>query len=408
MNEKTSNTYIVSPRWLITCDSDSQVLENHSLLIDNGIIAAILSEQQLQTHRSSQTTEVLELPDHALMPGMINAHGHLAMSLFRGLADDKPLQSWLEEDIWPAEGRWVDEQFVRDGTELAMAEMLLSGTTTCSDMYFFPEVCASVASDIGMRLQIAFPILDFPTAWGQGPDDYISKGSVLHDEYRDHEYVSVAFGPHAPYTVAEPVLNRIASMVNEIDAAVQIHVQETLAELQDFRRNHGLTPIEKLAELGLLSPKTQCVHLVHLGDNDATLLAEHNAHAIHCPQSNLKLAAGFSPVSDLSKSGVNVALGTDSAASNNALDMFQEMKTAALIAKASSVDAKAVPAEEALKMATINGAKALGIAHKTGSLEVGKAADMIAINTAKPRLNPIYDIVSQKTRHYLNIFHHFL
>jgi 5-methylthioadenosine/S-adenosylhomocysteine deaminase len=329
------------------------------------------------------------------MPGLVNCHGHAAMSLLRGFADDQPLMPWLEQHIWPAEAANVGADFVRDGTELAIAEMVRSGTTTFTDMYFFPDECAAAAERLGMRCQIAFPVLDFPSAWAQNGDEYISKGLALRDDFKHSELVTVGFGPHAPYTVSDANLARVATFAAELDMLVKIHLHETQGEVLLAVEQNGERPIDTLNRLGLLGPRTLCVHMTDAGDQDMALLAQSGAHVVHCPQSNMKLASGTCPVVKLTEKGINVALGTDGAASNNDLNMFGEMQTAALLAKLHSEDATALPASEALAMATINGARALGMEAHIGSLEVGKQADLIAVDLTGPETQPLYNPLSQ-------------
>ncbi|MDX1590140.1 MAG: TRZ/ATZ family hydrolase, partial [Oleiphilaceae bacterium] len=321
-------------------------------------------------------------------------HGHAAMTLLRGFGDDLPLMTWLNDYVWPAESRFVDEDFIADGTQLAMAEMLRSGTTFFSDMYYFPEVVAELAQQQGMRAQVCFPVLDFPTNWGSGPEEYLRKGLALRDRLRHSELVQVAFGPHAPYTVSDGPLSQIATLAEQTGAPVQIHLHETAFEVEDAVQKTGLRPIRRLSELGLLTPTTQCVHMTQLDDNDIQLLRESGAHVLHCPESNMKLASGQCPVQRLLDEGINVALGTDGAASNNDLDMFGEMRTAAFLAKSVSGDAAAVSAHQALAMATINGARALGREQDLGSLEPGKLADMVAVDLGDCLVQPVYDPAS--------------
>ncbi|MDX2350503.1 MAG: TRZ/ATZ family hydrolase [Porticoccus sp.] len=384
---------IISAQWTIPVIPKSAVFEDCSVVIDQGNIVAILPTTEAT--RKYIALEHTELPNHVLIPGLINAHGHAAMTLLRGYADDQPLQNWLEKHIWPAEGQWVGEDFVRDGTELAIAEMIRSGTSCFSDMYFFPDCAAEAASHSGIRSQIAFPVFDFPSAWGRGPEDYIHKGLQLRDDYKDRDLTRIAFGPHAPYTLSNGPLETIATYAEELDSHVQIHLHETAIEVANSIKEHGVRPIQRLVELGLLSPRTQCVHMTQLDEQDISTLVEHNAHVIHCPESNLKLASGFCPVTTLLDSGINVALGTDGAASNNNLDMFGEMSTAALVAKAVSGNAGAVDAHTALQMATINGAKAMGWEDQIGSIEAGKSADLAAITLGTIESEPLYNPASQ-------------
>ncbi|MEE2731493.1 MAG: TRZ/ATZ family hydrolase [Pseudomonadota bacterium] len=391
MPENQLVTTVIHARWVLTMDPKQPYLEHQSVAIDKGRIVAIAPQGSL----SVQAAETIELPEHVLMPGLINAHGHASMTLFRGLADDLPLMEWLQNHIWPAEGRWVDEAFTQEGALLAMAEMIRSGTTCFSDMYFYPNVVAKAAANAHMRCQLSFPILDFPTNWAQNADEYLRKGLQLHDDYRNHPLINVAFGPHAPYTVSDAPLKKVAAYSVETNMAVQIHLHETAFEVEEALKAGGQRPIARLNELGLLNPQLQAVHMTQLTDDEITLLAETGTHVIHCPESNLKLASGFCPVAKLVEAGVNVALGTDGAASNNDLDMFGEMRTAALLAKGVAGNPSAIPAATALQMATINGARALGIDDLTGSLETGKAADMIAIHMDDVTCQPHYHLESQ-------------
>jgi 5-methylthioadenosine/S-adenosylhomocysteine deaminase len=387
---ETADT-LIHPGWIVPIVPAGQVLTGHSLTIKEGNITAVMPREQANAVRADH---VLELPEHVLMPGLVNCHGHAGMSLLRGYADDQSLMPWLEQHIWPAEAAHVSEEFVADGVELAIAEMIRSGTTTFSDMYFFPDITAQTAKRLGMRSQISFPIFDFPTIWARDADEYISKGIKLLRQYRHSDLVSVVFGPHSPYTVSEPTLAKIATLANELDLGIHSHLHETQAEvLQAFEAN-GERPLDTLNKLGLLGPKTQCVHMTDLGEQDITLLEETGTHVIHCPKSNMKLASGTCPVGKLLASGVNVALGTDSAASNNGLNMFEEMQTASLLSKLHSQDPTSLPAVEVLAMATLRGARAIGMEQRIGSLETGKAADVIAIDFSQPETLPVFNPIS--------------
>ena len=388
---QTADT-LIHPGWIVPVVPRGAVLENYSIALTGDRITAILPRREAEAISAGR---VLELPGHALMPGLVNSHGHAAMSLLRGYADDQPLMPWLEQHIWPAEAAHVSAAFVRDGAELAIAEMIRSGTTTFSDMYFFPDACAETAQRLGMRCQIVFPVLDFATVWARSADEYISKGLALRDDVKHSALVTVGFGPHASYTVSEPNLVQVATLAAELDVAVQIHLHETRGEVLLAVEQNGERPLDSLHRLGLLGPRTQCVHMTDLGDQDIALLAATGAHVVHCPQSNMKLASGTCPVTRLLARGINVALGSDSAASNNDLNLFGEMQTAALLAKLSSEDAAALPAAEALAMATINGARALGLEDRIGSLEPGKLADLIAVDLSQPETQPLYHPLSQ-------------
>jgi len=383
----------INAGWVIPVEPDGQILENHSIAVHGGKIVAVLPTKNAA--KEYRATETIDLPHHALIPGLINAHTHAAMSLFRGLADDLPLMDWLNLHIWPAEAKWVGEAFVRDGTELAVAEMLKSGTTCFSDMYFFPEVTARACVDAGMRACIGLIMIDFPSAWAQNAEEYLHKGLKLHDELRHSELVTTAFAPHAPYTVSNGPLEKIRMYADELDIPIHIHVHETAHEVEGSLAQYKKRPLARLSDLGLLGPRLLAVHMTQLQPGEIESLAKANVNVIHCPESNLKLASGFCPVHALVQAGVNVALGTDGAASNNNLDMLEEMRIAALLAKGASGEATAVPAHTALRMATLNGARALGLEAHTGSLTAGKAADITAIDLADIASQPVYEPLSQ-------------
>ena len=384
---------LIHASWIVTCDSEQNIKEDHCLAVANGRIVDIVPASLARlTYLSGQE---IDLRGHALMPGLVNAHGHAAMSLLRGAADDLSLHAWLQDYIWPLEGRWVDEEFVYQGTRLAIAEMLLSGTTCFADMYFFPNAAARAAVEAGMRAQLACPIIDFPTAWASDADEYISKATALHDQFRNHPLVSIAFGAHAPYTVSDAPLLKIASFAEELDIPIHMHVHETAQEVADAVAGSGKRPLQRLLELGLISPRMVCVHATQLNDEERAMLSASGTTVVHCPESNLKLASGFCEVAKLIDAGVNVALGTDGAASNNDLDMFSEMRTAALLAKAVKGDASALPAAKALQMATLNGARALGLDGEIGSLEAGKLADIISVNLSDLNTQPLFNPASQ-------------
>lgn len=382
----------INARWVIPIEPAGVVLEHHAVLVQGERIAAVLPQQEAD--QQVRAREVIDLPHHVVMPGLINMHGHAAMSLFRGMADDLPLMTWLNDHIWPAEGKFVSDEFTVDGTRLAIAEMLRTGTTTFSDMYFFPEVAAQVAHDIGIRAQVCFPVLDFPTMWASGPDEYLSKGEALIERWQGDRFITAGIGPHAPYTVSDEPLVRIRQLAEQTGAPIQIHLHETAFEVAEALDKTGQRPTERLAGLGLLGPKTQCVHMTQVDDRDLELLRQSGAHVVHCPESNLKLASGLCPVEWLLNNGVNVAIGTDGAASNNDLDLFGEIKSAAMVGKVVANNAAALSAHRALAMATINGARALGRDHELGSLVAGKLADVIAVDLSDPFLQPVYDPAS--------------
>ncbi|PCJ28505.1 MAG: N-ethylammeline chlorohydrolase [SAR86 cluster bacterium] len=384
---------LIHAKWIIPVAPQGAVLEDHCIAIrDKKIVAICPSDVGSETISAQQITR---LGSHALIPGLVNAHGHAAMSLFRGIADDIPLEQWLEKKIWPLESKFVSESFVQQGTTLAIAEMIRSGTTCFADMYFYPDIVAKSVIEARLRAQLASPVLDFPTVWAQDADEYISKATNLHDDYRHSELVYTAFGPHAPYTVSDAPLQKLSMLAEELGIPVHMHVHETAQEVADAIKNDGRRPLQRLADLGLINPGLVCVHATQLNSTEMKLLAEHGAHVVHCPESNMKLASGFCEVSELLEHGVNVALGTDGCASNNDLDMFSEMRTAALLAKVVADNASALPAQQALEMATINGAKALGMEELIGTLEPGKFADITAVNLDSLNSMPVYNPLSQ-------------
>jgi len=384
---------IIQARWIIPVEEDSVTYENHALVINDGIIIDLLP--WLQAEQKYQANTVEKLHSHALTPGLINSHTHASMTLMRGIADDLPLMDWLQNHIWPLEQKWMSEAFVRDGTDLAIAEMIRGGTTCFNDMYFFPDITAHQAIHHGIRASVGLILIDFPTVWAENSEAYIEKGLALHDQHRHQPLITTPFAPHAPYTVSDEPLAKARTFADELDLQIHMHLHETSHEVNEQQQKNNQTPIQRLHDLGLLSPSFIAVHMTQLTDDDIKLVAETGTHIVHCPESNLKLASGFCPVAKCIDAGINVALGTDGAASNNDLDMFGEMRTAALLAKGVSGDASAVPAITALKMATINGAKALGIEDKTGSLSIGKAADIIAIDLEQLETQPLYDPISQ-------------
>lgn len=384
---------ILEARWIIPMERDGEVLENHALGITNGRIEVVLPSGQAATELTADNR--VELPRHALLPGFINAHTHTPMSLFRGLADDLPLMTWLGDYIWPAEQRWVHEEFVADGSRLAIAEMIRGGTTCFNDMYFFPDVTGRVAAQSGIRSVIGLILIDFPSAWASDANGYLTKAIEVHDRFKNDPLVHPIFAPHAPYSTSNDSLSRLRTLAFELDLPIHMHVHETLDEVQQSVKDFGTRPLARLDQLGLLSPGFVAVHMTQLEPEEINRIAEAGCHVVHCPESNLKLASGFCPVDQLIEAGVNVALGTDGAASNNDLDMLGELRSAALLSKGVTGNPRGLPAYQALKMATINGAHALGLGDLIGSLARGKAADLVAVDLGLPETQPVYDPVSQ-------------
>ena len=389
----TSVDAILSARWIAPVDQNKTLLTDYSLVVHQQKILDILpTAQALKQYKTNHHSD---LQDHLLIPGFINTHGHAAMSLMRGIADDLALQTWLEQHIWPIEAQFVDDSFVYDGTTVAIAEMLKNGTTTFCDMYFSPNASLQAINDHGIKATLFPPILDFPTPWAANANEYIEKALNLLELSRNIPNTSIGLGPHAPYTVSDTPLKEIAELSKQHSLLVQIHVHETAFEVSSSIEKHGIRPLERLLNLGVLGPQTHCVHMTQIDQKDIDVLKQTQSHVVHCPESNLKLASGFCPVHSLKQNGINVSLGTDGAASNNDLDMIGEMKTASLLAKGVAGDASALNCYEALEMATINGAKALGCENTRGSLEVGKDADIVAISMNQLNSQPLYNPISQ-------------
>jgi len=384
---------IIHAKWIIPVEPQAVSLEDHCLVINNKKILDILPSSEVNQHY--QSNESLDLANHALIPGMINAHTHASMNLLRGFADDLALMDWLQNHIWPAESKWVSAEFVYEGTQLAIAESLRSGVTCFNDMYFFPDEAARALDQSGMRGTVGLIVIDFPTVWAANADEYLEKALNLHDQLKSHERIKTAFAPHAPYTVSDEPLKKIALYAEELDIPIHMHVHETEFEVNQSVENCGKRPLQRLKDLGLASPRLLAVHMTQLTEQEIQLCAENGISVLHCPESNMKLASGFCPVNSLHDAGINVCLGTDGAASNNDLDMLSELRSAALLAKVVAGNPTAVPSHVALEMATINGAKALGIDHITGSLQKGKAADIVAIDLSELETQPLYNPVSQ-------------
>ncbi|MBT0961934.1 TRZ/ATZ family hydrolase [Denitromonas iodatirespirans] len=383
---------LISARWVIPVDAGNTVLPRHSVAVRDGRIVDIvptdIARERFHAHTEKQ------LPDHALLPGLINLHTHAAMTLMRGIADDLPLMAWLQTAIWPTEAKHISSAFVRDGTLLAAAEMLRGGITTCNEMYFHPAAAAEAFDLMGMRSVIGITTIDFPTPYAASADEYLSKGLAARDAWRGHPLLRFTLAPHAPYTVSDTTFQRIVSLANELDLPIHIHIHETAQEIEDSLKQYGERPLERLARLGVVDSQLIGVHAVHLTPAEIQTLARHGAAIAHCPTSNMKLASGIAPVAAALNHGVTVGLGTDGAASNNRLDIFQEMRMAALLAKVSTLDAAAVPAATALRMATLDGARALGMENEIGSLESGKWADLCAVDLSPFETQPCFDPVS--------------
>ncbi len=383
---------IITADWIVPIEPENICYEHHALVINNGQIVDILpTETALQTYQASTLEQRI---GQVLIPGLINSHTHASMTLMRGIADDRTLHDWLQNHIWPLEQQWVCERFIQDGADLAIAEMIRGGTTCFNDMYFFPDMVAKQAIQAGIRACVGLILIDFPSAWAAHSDEYLQKGLALQNQLQYESLIHTAWAPHAPYTVSDLPLQRIRDYSEEFHIPIHMHVHETAQEVEDHVKQQGCSPLKRLERLGLLSSSFMAVHMTQLSPTEIQHYAQTGGHIVHCPESNLKLASGFHPLAQCLEAGINVALGTDGAASNNDLDLFSEMRTAALLAKGVSGDPCRVPAFKALQMATINGAKALGIDSQTGSLTVGKSADIVAVDLSQPETQPVYDPIS--------------
>ncbi|MCP5353248.1 MAG: TRZ/ATZ family hydrolase [Chromatiales bacterium] len=383
---------LIHADWVIPVEPDCTALPGHSVAVRDGRIVAILPRDRAQAEYEAKNT--VDLPGQVLIPGLINAHTHIAMTLMRGIADDLPLMTWLTEHIWPAEQAHMSDAFVRDGTRLGVAEMLKSGTTCFNDMYFFPEVVAREAAAAGIRAVVGLIMVDFPTPWAADPAEYLRKGIALHDAWRGNALIRTAFAPHAPYTVSDDPLRKVLTYASELDIPIHMHVHETAGEIHQAVEATTQRPLQRLDDLGLLGPQMVAVHMTQLLDEEIERFAETGGHVVHCPQSNMKLASGACPVQKLLDHGIDVALGTDGAASNNNLNMWSEMRAAALLGKLVANSAAAVDAAAVLTMATLGGARALALDADIGSLTPGKAADIVAVDLGGVATQPVFDPLS--------------
>lgn len=384
---------IIEAGWVVPIEPHAVVLEDHAVAIKDGGILAVLPRAEAAARFAAQ--ETLQRPNAVLLPGLVNAHVHNPMTLLRGVADDLPLMRWLTEHIWPIEAAVIGPEFVADGVELAIAEMLRGGTTCCSENYFFPDVAAATYRRHGFRALVGLPVIDFPTAWAKSQDEYFDRAGEVHDLYRRDGLVRTCFAPHAPYTVSDASFERIRLFSDQLDVPVHCHLHETAQEVADAIRLHGMRQIGRLDALGLINDRLIAVHMTQLTDAEIALCAARGVNVVHCPESNLKLASGFCEVEKLRRAGINLALGTDGCASNNDLDMFGELRTAALLAKGVAQDASALDAASALRMATLGGAHALGFGDLIGSIEPGKRADLICVDMDRIETQPLYHAISQ-------------
>lgn len=383
---------LLTPRWLIPIEPAGITLSDHAVAIQAGRIVALVPAEEATLQFAPRRH--IALPNHVLLPGLVNAHTHAAMTLLRGYADDMVLMDWLNQRIWPAEVRHVSPEFVRDGTLLACYEMLRGGVTCFSDMYFYPEAAAQAALTAGMRAALGIIVIEFPTDYASDADAYVSKGLATRDALREQPLISFCMAPHAPYTVSDKSFERIVTLTEQLNLPIHLHVHETRAEIDESLAKFGVRPLERLRRLGMLGPNLIAVHAVHLDVREIEQLAEHGCTLAHCPTSNMKLASGIAPIAEATKRGVRIALGSDGAASNNRLDILGEMRQAALLAKVASGDATVLGAHETLRMATLNGAAALAMDDRIGSIETGKEADLCAVDLSGLEIAPCYDPAS--------------
>jgi 5-methylthioadenosine/S-adenosylhomocysteine deaminase len=384
---------LIEAGWVVPVEPHAQVFEQHAVAVDGGRILELLPVSEAREKYAAR--ERVQRPQAALLPGLVNVHVHNPMTLMRGLADDLPLMRWLNEHIWPAEAAVMGREFVSCGVELAVVEMLRGGTTACNENYFFPDAAAATYRRMGFRAQVGLPVIDFPTAWAASDDEYFDKALELHDALRGESLIGTAFVPHAPYTVKDASFERIKLLADQLGLIVHCHVHETAQEVEDSLKQYGQRPLARLQRLGLVNAQLLAIHMTQLTPAEIELCAAQGVSIGHCPESNLKLASGFCPIEALRRAGANIALGTDGCASNNDLDMFGEMRTAALLAKGVAMDAAALDAASALRIATLGSAKAMGLEERIGSIEPGKAADLILVDLSAPESQPFYSVISQ-------------
>lgn len=383
---------ILRARWVVPVVPQGRVIHDGAIALKDDHIVAVGPADDLLAQY--EQTPVEHYPEHVIMPGLVNAHTHAAMALLKGVGDDLPLQRWLGERIWPLEGQLMSHAFVRDGTRLAAAEMLLGGTTCFNDMYFFPEATIQAGRSLGMRVVAGIIVIDFPSAYGSGPKEYLSKGLALRDHMRGDDLVSFTLAPHAPYTVSDELFAKVATLSGELGLPVSCHLHETAHEVQESLEKYGKRPLRRLADLGLVNSDLIAIHAVHCNAEDIEMLARAQAHVAHCPHSNLKLASGIAPIAQMQDAGITICIGTDGSASNNRLDLWSEARTASLLVKGVSGDAAKFPAEQVLHALTLGAAQALGLSEQIGSVEPGKAADLIAVNLGSPATQPVFDPIS--------------
>jgi len=373
-------------------DQDLVVIEKGAIAVQDGKIVAVDTASRITQNYSA--SKILNGEGKVVFPGLINTHTHAAMVYFRGLADDLPLKVWLEEHIWPAEAKWLSPEFVRDAVELACLEMLKAGITAYADMYFFGDAVAESTRKIGMRAVVGSGVVDFPSATGNNADDYLTNAERFIKNWKGDDLIVPSVADHSAYACSPETLRRSKALADRHEVMLQIHLSETAWEVNEILSRYGRRPVAHLDALGLLDERLIAAHCVWLDPEEIEMLAKAKTNVSHCIESNLKLASGIAPVVKMLLAGVNVSFGTDGAASNNDLSILSEMSTAAKVHKALSGDPTALNAKQAMLMATRPGAVALGLGSHCGSLEAGKAADIVLADLNKPHLLPLYDIYS--------------
>jgi 5-methylthioadenosine/S-adenosylhomocysteine deaminase len=390
---RRSVTTILTGGTVVTADASKHIYNPGAVAIDGPTIIAVGSAGDIAARFTA--SQQISTARSIVMPGLVNTHGHAPMVLYRGLADDLRLQEWLEKYIFPAEAKTVSREMVRAGTRLAALEMIQSGTTTFADMYYFEEEIARVTKAAGMRGVLGQTIIQFPVADAKTPQEALVRNEAFIKEFVRDELIVPAVAPHSPYTLAAQDLLASRALATKYGVPVLIHVAESEAELENSKKAHsGMSPVAYLQAIGFWGPRTVAKHGVWVDAADIALLKSHEVAVSHNPESNMKLASGIAPVSEYVAAGVTIGLGTDGAASNNDLDMFEAMRFAALLHKVKTGDPRTLPAEAVLEMATIQGARALGLEKQIGSLEAGKRADVIVVSTASARMTPMYQPVS--------------
>ena len=378
--------------WVMPMAPKGAVLAQHSGLIDEGKVVAVVPTAETA---DVEAQTVYNLPNQIVLPGLINAHSHAPMNILRGMGADLPLMDWLTTKIWPAEGKLMSPEFCYEGSLLAGEEMLRSGITCTNDHYFFPADVARGLNDAGMKCTVSAFFIGFPSAMAKDADEYYARAKEVLEQFQGHQKTRVSVGPHAPYTVDDATLIRCRDLADQYDTKIHMHIDETQSEIETSMKEYGMRPVERLQKLGFLSDRLVSVHTVHPDENEMQLLAKAGASVCHCPCSNLKLASGFAPIAHMMDLGVNIAIGTDSVASNDKLDLLGETRLAAMLGKAVSGEPTSMKVEDLLYAATMGGAKAIGWDDRIGSLEAGKDADIIAIDLAGVNTVPVFDAHTQ-------------